>query len=52
MKTSTYKIGDIVLVPFPFSDNSGAKIRPSVIIGLDRDDINFVFITSLTCTLP
>lgn len=43
-----YKRGSIVLVPFPFSDLSGQKIRPALILSADTksaDDI-FVFITS------
>jgi mRNA interferase MazF len=27
-----YGFGDIVLVPFPFTDQSGAKKRPAVIV--------------------
>ena len=30
--TTRYSFGDIVLVPFPFSDQSGTKQRPSVIV--------------------
>jgi len=28
----TYNQGDIVLLPFPFSNNTGSKKRPAVII--------------------
>ena len=30
--TTTYSFGDIVLVPFPFTDQSATKRRPAVII--------------------
>lgn len=29
---TTYRRGDVVLVPFPFSDQSAAKKRPAVVI--------------------
>ena len=39
--------GDIVVVPFPFSDLSNAKRRPALVIaGLDGDDLILCQITS------
>jgi mRNA interferase MazF len=35
----TYSFGDVVLVPFPFTDQSGAKKRPAVIVSNSRYNI-------------
>ncbi|MGM0635456.1 MAG: type II toxin-antitoxin system PemK/MazF family toxin [Bacteroidota bacterium] len=38
--------GDIVLIPFPFSDLTGTKKRPAVILLNAADDVVLCFITS------
>ncbi len=39
--------GDVVVVPFPFSDLSNAKRRPALVVaGLDGDDLILCQITS------
>ncbi len=38
--------GDIVLIPFPFSDLSGAKNRPAVILIETDEDVTVAFITT------
>lgn len=44
-----YKRGAIVLLPFPFSDQSAAKIRPAVVASPDypSDDLLVVAVTSV-----
>lgn len=39
--------GNVVVIPFPFSDLSGAKLRPALVIAnMDGDDILLCQITS------
>ncbi|GGE10822.1 type II toxin-antitoxin system PemK/MazF family toxin [Psychroflexus salis] len=40
------KKGDIVLIPFPFTDLSGIKKRPAVILVEAKDDITVSFMTT------
>lgn len=44
---SNFTLGDVVLIPFPFSDLSKNKIRPAVILAQDKDDFVCVFITTI-----
>ena len=32
MATARFGFGDVVLVPFPFTDQTGAKKRPAVVV--------------------
>lgn len=34
------KRGDLLLVPFPFSDQSGRKVRPVIVISNDEFNVN------------
>jgi len=49
--TSRFSFGDVVLVPFPFTDQSGSKKRPAVVVSsssynASRRDIVIMAITS------
>jgi mRNA interferase MazF len=40
------KKGTIVLIPFPFTDLTGSKIRPAVVLRKNELDVTICFITS------
>jgi mRNA interferase MazF len=48
---TTYKFGDVILVPFPFTDQSTSKKRPAIVISSDdynqnKPDIILIAVTS------
>lgn len=55
--TTTYSFGDVVLVPFPFTDQSATKKRPAVVVSSDaynraRPDIILMAITGHLSDYP
>ena len=38
--------GDIVLITFPFTDLSGSKLRPTVVLSANELDVTVCFITT------
>mgnify|MGYP003344528084 CR=1 FL=1 len=38
--------GDIVLIPFPFTDLTGSKLRPALILATTEHDVTVAFITT------
>jgi mRNA interferase MazF len=49
--TTDYSFGDLVLVPFPFTDQTGIKKRPAIVVSSDayqhqRPDVVLMAVTS------
>ena len=51
--TTTYNRGAVILLPFPFSNQAAAKIRPAVVVSpsYPSDDLLVVAVTSMGDTL-
>jgi mRNA interferase MazF len=48
---TTYKFGDVILVPFPFTDGTSSKKRPAIVISSDsydrsKPDVILIAVTS------
>jgi mRNA interferase MazF len=48
--TTAYRFGDLVLVPFPFTDQTGIKKRPAIVVSSDayhrqRHDVVLMAVT-------
>jgi mRNA interferase MazF len=53
LSTTAYAFGDVVLVPFPFTDQTGVKKRPAIVVSSSayqrwRPDLILMAVTSQT----
>jgi len=47
---TNYKFGDVILVPFPFTDQSSIKQRPAVVISNDAYHLAYIDIIVMAIT--
>lgn len=43
-----YSKGDIILLPYPFTDLSIRKVRPAIVVGSDKGKYEDIFVVPLT----
>lgn len=48
MSIMNYSKGDIILLPYPFTDLTANKVRPAVVVGSERDKYDDIFVVPLT----
>ncbi len=46
------KTGDIILVPFPFSDLLRKKVRPAVVIASTKDKYEDIIVSAVRSVIP
>lgn len=46
------KIGDIVLIPFPFSELNEIKVRPAVVLAETADKYKDLIIAAISSSIP
>ena len=44
--------GDIILIPFPFSDVQDVKVRPAVLISVTRDKYKDLVVSAISSVVP
>jgi len=57
LPTTSYRFGEVVLVPFPFTDQTGMKKRPAIVVSTAayqarRQDLIIMAVTSRKGTAP
>ncbi len=46
------KTGNIILVPFPFSEITNIKVRPAVVISTTKDKYEDVIVSAISSVIP
>ncbi|MBS3772227.1 MAG: type II toxin-antitoxin system PemK/MazF family toxin [Bacteroidales bacterium] len=46
------QIGDIILIPFPFAELTGKKLRPAVVLAQTKDKYKDLIIAAISSVIP
>lgn len=46
------KIGDIILIPFPFAELTNKKVRPAVVITETKDKYKDIVVSAISSVIP
>ncbi len=46
------KLGDIILVPFPYADLATAKVRPAVVVTHTKDKYEDIVLSAISSVVP
>jgi mRNA interferase MazF len=46
------KIGDIILIPFPFAEMADKKVRPAVVVAVTKDKFKDIIVCAISSVLP
>jgi len=46
------KTGEIVLVPFPFSELTNIKVRPAVVVSSTKDKFEDIIVSAISSVIP
>ena len=46
------KIGDIVLIPFPFAELTNIKVRPAVVLTQTEDKYKDIVVSAISSVVP
>ena len=46
------KIGDIILIPFPYSELSNVKVRPAVVLTITDDKYKDIVVSAISSVVP
>ena len=46
------KTGDIILIPFPFAETTGTKLRPETVVAFTKDKYKDIIVCAISSVVP
>ena len=46
------KIGDIILIPFPYAELTNVKVRPAVVLTITQDKFKDIVVSAISSVVP